>query len=92
MSCPLWLLYLAHADVTAHSLHWLTLTFLRFRSSYTREGLAPHIDLEEWAKRFLHIPLKFGASSQRGDAGRSGGVDTETRGKFFFPRPFCIDL
>ena len=60
--------------------------------SNTHERLAPHIALKEWAKYFLHIPLSFGASSQRGDAGRSGGGYTETRGKFFFPRPFCFDL
>ena len=39
MSCPLWLLYLAHADVTAHSLLSLTLTFLRFRSLIRAKGM-----------------------------------------------------
>jgi hypothetical protein len=84
MSCPLWLLYLAHADVTAHSLLCLTLTFLRFRSSYTREGLAPHIALKEYAKHFLHIPLTFGASFRKGEGRAVGGVVTRKRGENSF--------
>jgi hypothetical protein len=73
--------------------------------SNTREGLAPRIleKVKKWAKYFipslfhffipsLHIPQSFGTSSKRGDAGRSGGGYTETRGKFFFPRPFCFDF
>ena len=39
MSCPLWLLYLAHADVTAHSALCLTLSFLCLRSLTRAKGL-----------------------------------------------------
>ena len=85
MSCPLWLLYSAHADATAHSLLCLMLTFLRFRSSYTREGLAPHIALEEWAKHFLHIPLTFGASFRKGEGRAVGGWLHGNEGKILFP-------
>ena len=40
----------------------------------------------------LHIPHETCPFSLTRNAGRSGDAVTETRGKSFFPRPFCFDL
>ena len=43
-------------------------------------------------KTSYNIALRITALKRNFALGRSGGGYTETRGKFFFPRPFCFDL
>ena len=59
--------------------------FPAFSLSNTREGLAPHIALKEWAKHFLHIPLTFGASFRKGEGRAVGGWLHGNEGKILFP-------
>ena len=64
--------------------------FPAFSLSNTREGLAPHISLEECAKGFLHIPQSFGASSRKGEGRAVGGWLHGNEGKILFPSTLLI--